>query len=180
MLRSFKSLSPAVRPRMHPDYRSCACRQAKYQWTISDYRFALCSQSCLFMYRIKVFFFHLYLLKQSEYLDQFNSVLHSFPLAVSFVRYIRLCINPLFVLFWGASSGSIREQVAIYNIFRSGMDEIAVIWYWHIKVTERHCWNPPEQDGSRCLQNGTVPAEGAGVCLSGLMVFFLFEMSYFW
>lgn len=80
------------------------------------------------MYRIKVFFFHLCLLKQSEYLDQFSRVLHSFPLAVSFVRYIRLCINLLFVLFWGASSGSIREQVATYNIFKSGMDEIAVIW----------------------------------------------------
>lgn len=51
------------------------------------------------MYRIKIIFFHLYLPKQSEYLDQFNRVLHSFPLAVSFVRYIRLCINPLFVLF---------------------------------------------------------------------------------
>lgn len=173
MLRSSKSLSPAVRPRMHPDYRSCACMQAKYQWTISDYRFALCSQGYLFMCWIKIFFFHLCLLKQSEYLDQFNRVLHSFPLAVPFVRYIRLGINPLFVLFWGASSGSIGEQVAIYNIFKSGLDKIAVIWYWHIKVTERHRWNPsPSEWHSAC--------RGARRLSFGTEGFFLFEMSYFW
>lgn len=161
MLRSSKSLSPAVRPRMHPDYRSCACVQAKYQWTISDYRFVLCSLSCLFMCWIKIFFSHLYLLKQSEYLDQFNRVLHSFPLAVSVVRYIRLGINPLFVLFWGASSGSVGEQVAIYNISKSGMHKIASNLILTHKGHRKALLKPlPEQDGSRCLQNGTVPAEG--------------------
>lgn len=180
MLRSSKSLS-AQRDQgcIQITGAVLACRQnISEQFQIIGLRCA--HKSCLFMYRIKIFFSYLYLLKQSEHLDQLNRILHSFPLAVSFVRYIRFCINPVFVLFWGASSGSIREQVAIYNIFKSGMDKIAVIWYWHIKVTERHGWKPPEQDGSRCLRNGTVPAEGDSACLSVLRVFFLFKMSYFW
>lgn len=179
MLRSSKSLSPAARPRMHPDCGSCSCVQTKYQWKISDYRFALCSQSCLFMCWIKILFFHLCLLKRSECLDQFNRVLHSFPLAVCFVRYIRLSINPLFVLFWGASSGPVGEQVAIYNIFKSGMDKMAVIWYWHIKVTERHCWNPPPQAGWESLPLEWHSAcKGGSVCLSGLSVFSLWNVLF--
>lgn len=82
--RIFCESVSAVRPRMHPDDRNCACTQTQYHRAIKKYTFVLCPEKCLFMYWIKIFVFHLCLLKQSEYLDRLkeNRVPHSFPLAV--------------------------------------------------------------------------------------------------